>query len=418
MASFNVEDYIRDLSNHSISISGPTYTSQLTQVVHDDGTGNFDLGHSFYSITDDKVIKKLGSINFTETGGDVSLSFDITNSSGESTPVLALGTEGLTVSGGIDVSGGSTNFETSTINVADFDIVLGSGATNMSELDGGGIILGTDDSGTIKLLYSEPNDFWSSNTGLNVESGHGFTVNTDSVILNESGLTIDDIVLSQTGLAIGTDVSISSSAITLGVTNPVVLNANGLAVGSNLSLNTTDGLQAGDITLNSANGLVIGTGVSALVLDNTGLFVGNDIELSVASGLTLGDTNVDTSAITFASSTGDVVVDEEGIQIGDNISLTKLGGLSLGATASLDLTSIKFGISPDETTVDDTSVQLGTDMLMNHDGIYFNNEDASIYMGGSNEWKVSVDPTTKNMAFQFYDTLTSTYVTKMEIKSS
>lgn len=416
--SFDPTDYIRDLTNHSISISGDTYAKNFIQVIHDDGTGNFDLGHSFYSINDDKVVKKLGAISFTETGGEVALSFDITNASGESTPVLSLGSEGLTVSGGIDVSGGSTNFETSSINVADIDIVLGSGATTALDINGGGIILGTSDSGTITLLYSEANGFWSSNSGVNVESGNGFTVNTDSVILNESGLTIDDIVLSQTGLAIGTDVSISSSAITLGVTNPVVLNADGLAVGSNLSLNTTDGLQAGDITLNSANGLVIGTGVSALVLDNTGLFVGNDIELSVASGLTLGGTNVDTSAITFASTTGDVVVNEDGLQIGSGISLTKTGGLNLGATASLDLTSISFGTAPDQTVVDDTSVQLGTDMLMNHDGLYFNNEDAAIYMGGSNEWKVSVDPTTKNMTFQFYDTLSSTYITKMEIKSS
>jgi len=237
------------------------------------------------------------------------------------------------------------------------------------------VILGTLDSGEISLLYSFTNDFWSANTGFNVETGHGFTVNTDSVVLNETGLTIDDIVLSQTGLAIGTDVSISSTAITLGTTNPVILDASGLTVGSDLSLDTTNGLQAGDITLNSTVGLNIGTGLTALVLDNTGLFVGSDIELSVASGLTLGDTNLSTS-------------------------------------------SLSLGIAPDQTIVDDTSVQLGTDVLLNHDGMYFSNEDAAIYMGGSNEWKVSVDSATNNMTFQFYDTLTSAYVTKMEIKST
>jgi len=371
-----IEDYISDFTTRAISINGDVYGKNFTQVIHDPEDGNdFELGHSFYSITDTGVIKKLGAINFTESGGTVGLSFDITDAAGDSTSVLEIGSTGLTVSGGIDVTGGSTNFETSSISVADFDIVLGSGALLASELEGGGVILGTLDSGEISLLYSFTNDFWSANTGFNVETGHGFTVNTDSVVLNETGLTIDDIVLSQTGLAIGTDVSISSTAITLGTTNPVILDASGLTVGSDLSLDTTNGLQAGDITLNSTVGLNIGTGLTALVLDNTGLFVGSDIELSVASGLTLGDTNLSTS-------------------------------------------SLSLGIAPDQTIVDDTSVQLGTDVLLNHDGMYFSNEDAAIYMGGSNEWKVSVDSATNNMTFQFYDTLTSAYVTKMEIKST
>jgi len=371
-----IEDYISDFTNRAISINGDVYGKNFTQVVLDpsDGT-DYSLGHNFYSITPDGVVKKLGAINFTESGGEVGLSFDVTSSSGETTSILEIGSEGMSVSGGFDVVGGSTNFETSTINVADFDIVLGSGAVLASELDGGGMILGTATSGTINLLYSFSDNFWSTNTGINVETGYGFTVNTDSVVLNESGLTIDDIILSQTGLAIGTDVSITSTAITLGTTNPVILDASGLTVGSDLSLDTTNGLQAGDITLNSSVGLNIGTGSTALVLDSTGLFVGTDIELSVASGLTLGDTNLST-------------------------------------------TSLTIGISPEETVIDDTSVQLGTDVLLNHDGMYFSNEDAAIYMGGSNEWKVSVDSTTNNMTFQFYDTLTSSYVTKMEIKST
>ena len=401
-----IEDYISDLSNRAISVSGDIYGKNLTQVIHDPEDGSeIELGHTFYSITDVGTIKKLGGISFTQTEGTVGMSFDVIDSSGVSTSILGIGEDGLTVSGGLDVSGGSTNFETSTISVADFDIVLGSGAVTLDQLDGGGVIVGTDTSGTISLLYSFENDFWTANTGMNVETGHGFTVNTDSVVLNESGLKIDDILLSQTGLEIGTDVSISSTAITLGTTNPVVLNANGLAVGSDLSLDTTNGLQAGDITLNNTVGLLIGTGSSALTLDSTGLFVGSDIELSVATGLTLGDTNL-ADALTFTNATtGDVILNDNGIEIGPDISITKSGGIALG-------------MSPDETIIDDTSIQLGTDALLNHDGLYFGNEDAAIYMGGSNEWKVSVDPVTKNMTFQFYDTVSSTYITKTEIKST
>ena len=414
-----IEDYISDLTARAISISGDIYGKNFTQVIRDpdDGT-DVEVGHTFYSITDVGTIKKLGGISFTESGGVVGMNFDVVDSSGDSSSVLSIGADGLSVQGGFDVSGGSTNFETSTINVADFDIVLGSGATELSQLDGGGMIVGTVESGEISLLYSFTNDFWNTNTGVNVETGHGFTVNTDSVILNESGLKIDDILLSQTGLEIGTDVSISSTAITLGTTNPVILNASGLAVGSDLSLDTTNGLQAGDITLNNTVGLLIGTGTSALVLDSTGLFVGSEIELSVASGLTLGDTNLADSLTFTNATTGDVIVNDDGIQIGPDISITKSGGLALGPDATISTTSISFGVSPDETVIDDTSVQLGTDALLNHDGLYFGNEDAAIYMGGSNEWKVSVDTVTKHLTFQFYDTLSGTYITKTEIKST
>jgi len=277
-----LEGYIKDLSTHAIQQCGSIYTNNVVQVIAEDGVDDFTLEHSFYAINTEGVYRKLGGISFNQDGGELGMSFDLTNSEGVTEPILGLSSAGL------EITGGSASFETTSIEVSDIDITLASGAMIPSDIDTGGINLGTVDSGIISILYSTANDHWRTNTGFNVESGKAFTVDTDKVVLDETGLTIDDIVLSQTGLQIGSDVSITSSDITLGTVDPVILNSSGLSVGSDLSLNTSTGLLAGDVSLNSTDGLTIGSGPTALVLDSTGLAVGADLTLD-STGLVVGD---------------------------------------------------------------------------------------------------------------------------------
>lgn len=308
----SIEAYIKDVSHHSYQICGKLFSGDFTQIVKQnyDGT-DLSLQHGFYSIDDDGLVKQLGGLSFSENaGGSVSLNLNVTDpSTGEMTPVLALSPDGVSVTGGIDVTGGSTNFESSSISVADYDLTLGSGATSISDLVGGGIVLGTPESGTKTIRYSELMDSWTSNVGFNVETGHRFTVNTDSVVLDEAGLTISDIILSQNGLNIGNEVELNSESLTIGEINPVVLNASGLTVGESLSLST-----------------------------------------SASLGLTLG-TGADT-------------------------------------------------------------VQLSSE------GLRFSNSNAAIYMGPTNQWKISFDSVTQNIRFEFYDPVTDAYVAKMELKSN
>lgn len=443
----SVDAYIKDITNHSYQICGKLFSGDFTQIVKQNHDGSdLSLQHSFYSIDDDGVVKQLGGLSFSEnSGGSVSLNLNVTDSvSGESKPVLALSPEGMSISGGIDVVGGSTNFDTTSINVADFDITLGSGATASSQLDGGGIVLGTDASGEKTIRYSGATDSWSSNAGFNVQTGQSFTVNTDTVVLDEAGLTISDIILSNSGLNIGNDVELNAASLTIGETDPVVLDASGLTVGNSLSLSTASGLQAGDISLDNNNGLVIGTGNTALILDGSGLFVGDSIELSVTTGLTLGTINLSTlglfvgadlelsqanglvlsdvvlknEGLTFESATGDVVLDDEGVYIGDTFSITKTGGLALGPGIQISDTSVSFGAAPDETVLDDQALKLGEDILLNHDGLYVSNPNSAVYMGPSNQWKISFDSTSENIKFEYFDTNSSSYVVKMELKSS
>lgn len=449
MTTATIEGYIRDLSAAAIHSCGSVYCNNLVQVIAEEEGADFTLEHSFYAINSEGVYRKLGGLSFTEEGGEIGMSFDLTNSEGVTEPILGLSSSGL------EITGGSASFETTSIEVSDIDITLGSGALLPTDIDQGGINLGTIDSGIISILYSTADGFWTTNTGFNVQTGHAFTVNTDTVVLDESGLKIDDIVLSQTGLQIGivdpvildssglsvgsdlslntstgltagditlnstdglligSEVSVTSSAITLGTVDPVILDSSGLSVGSNLSLNTSSGLTAGDITLNSADGLLIG---SDLTLDSTGLFIG-DAQFSVANGIVFDDVTLTNTALTYTGTTGgDVILNEEGIYIGTDISLTKTGGLEM--VGGVVTESVTIGVSPDETVLDDTSLQLGTDLLVNHDGLYLNNTDAAIYLGDTQQWKIVFDPATENLKFQYYDTTTSAYVTKTEMKST
>ena len=404
-----IEGRIRDVPNLASQVTGTLYTKQIVQV--QEAEEPIELQHSFYTRSVDGVNTKIGAIKWTDTG----ISFDILDTdSGIIESVFEVS------SGGITVNNGTASFGTAEVNVEDKDLVLGSSETSLASLNGGGILLGRlfdDDSNPllvedpISLIYNNVSEFWSTNIGLNVEPGHAFTIGVSDLLsaspsvpivsLDETGLTIagattpEDIVLSSSGLAVGEDLSLTTTngLIISGSlpTDDITLSTTGLVVGSALSLTPTSGLIAGDIILNSTDGLEIG----------------DELSLSSTNGLLFEAPDGDLS--------GDVRLDLDGIHIGNDISITKTGGLSVG-TISGD--SITFGISPDETTLDDTSLQLGQDILLNHDGLSLENEDAALFLGGK-KWKIVFDSTTDNLKFQYDSTGGSgTYVTKAEMKST
>ena len=463
--------YIKDTSKYPISIGGDQIVGNIIQVGQSDGLAPVELTHTYYGRSEDGVVFPLSSVSVVETGTNTqtgSLKFNVFDSVGAPTPVLDVSPEGITVSGGISVEGGNTVFETSTIEVADKDLVLASGALTDTDLDGGGIILGTDTSGIKTILYDVTNSAWDSNTSFNIQTGNSFTVGNDATILDETGLIIGDVSLTAgslilssdvslntaglevgdisltalSGLEIGTDISMNTSGITLGVTDPVIINTSGISIGSDLSLNTSTGLTIGDdLSLTTAGGLEIGNDISLTVaggleiddisLTSTGLLVGGtdpitldqnglsftDLQLSTSTGLSIADEMVLSSTSLTIGPAEDVVVDNNGISLGSFGSFTKTGGLSLGSGAVLSTDSISFGTT-DPTVIDDTSVALGSDILMNHDGLYLQNNDAAVFFGSNNDWKITYDSTTNNLLFQFYDSVSDTYITKMEIKNT
>ena len=461
---------VKGVSERPISIVGDQIVQNLIQVGESDGISPVSLDHTFYGVSPEGVVFSLASMKITETGTNTqtgNLQFNIFDSLGTSTPILEVGEGGMTISGGINVVGGSTTFETSTIEVADKDIVLASGAVANTDLDGGGVILGNTDSGIVSIIYDSTNDTWESSVGFNIASGHSLTIGSNETILSETGLdiggvnlssdgltlssevslgeeglTIGDISLTTNdGLSIGNEISLNTSGMTLGSTDPVVIDSSGITIGSDLSLNTTTGLMIGDdLSLTPSGGLEIGDAISLtssgglsindITLTTSGLNIGGtdpisldpsglsfpDLQLSTTTGLSISDNVSLTSNSLTIGPDEDVVVDNNGISLGSFGSFTKTGGVSLGTGLSLNMDNITIG-DTDPTIVDDTSVSLGGKVLMNHDGLYLTNEDAAVYLGGT-AWKIAFDPTTQNLLFQFYDSVSGTYVTKTEIKNS
>lgn len=462
--------HIKDLSSRPTSVVGDQIVQNLTQAVQSDGINPVTIDHNFYGISEDGTVFTLASITVTETSANSqvgALNFNIYDSSGVATSILDVGSDGMTVAGGINVVGGNTVFETSTIEVADKDLVLASGATTLTDLNLGGLILGTDTSTEITILYDSALNYWNSNVGVNIESGHAFTVGTDETILDGTGLTIGDVSLTSgsltlssdvslntlgleigdislsaaSGLEIGTDISMNTSGITLGSIDPVIIDTTGISIGGDLSLNTTTGLTIGtDLSLTTAGGLEIGSdisltvgggleiddisltsaglsiaGIDPITLDQNGLSF-TDLQLSTSTGLAISDDVVLNSTSLTIGPSEDVVIDNNGISLGSFGSFTKTGGLSLGTGSALSSDSITFGTT-DPTIVDDTSVSLGSDILLNHDGLYLTSEDACVFLGGTT-WKIAYDSSTQNLLFQFYDSVSGTYVTKTEIKNA
>ena len=462
--------FVKGLSGRPLSVVGDQIVQNLIQVGQSDGVSPVSLDHTYYGVSKDGVVFSLASMTVTETGTNTQtggIQFNVFDAGGSPSPVLEIGGEGMNITGGINVVGGNTTFETSTVEVSDKDIVLASGATTNTDLDGGGIILGNPESGTIELRYSSTENRWESSTGINIASGNSLSIGSDEVILNDTGLNIGDVSLSSggitlsddvslgdngliigdislttsLGLTIGSEISMNTSGITLGSVDPVVINTTGINIGTDLSLNTTTGLMIGDdLSLTPLGGLEIGSDISLtstggleindISLTTTGLNIGGtdpialnpsgltfpDLQLSTTTGLSISDNvSLDSTSLTIGPAE-DVVVNNNGFSMGTFGSLTKTNGLEIGEEMSVTSDSITIG-SVGSTIIDDTSLALGSDVLMNHDGLYLTNDESSIYLGGT-AWKIAYDSTTQNLLFQFYDSVSGTYVTKTEMKNS
>lgn len=277
--------YVTDLSRYPTSISGDQIVQNIKQVGQSNGIDAVTLDHDFYGISQEGRVFSLASFRVVESGPNTSrgaLELHIYNSDGVSVPILTIGEEGTTIEGSLNVKGGHTSFETTSVVVED---LLASGATSLEHLDKGGIILGTTDSGTKTLLYDYVGDKWDSNTGINLDAAAAFSVDDTQTVLNGTGLTIGDVSLTSGSLRLSEDVSLE-----------------------------TGGLQIGDISITPLGGFVIGNpdepDVDSVVVDKSGFTIGDDISLAVESGLSLGP---------------DVLLDQQGLHLKNTDAAVYLG---------------------------------------------------------------------------------------------
>lgn len=373
-----LESRIQDLSTNAWGAFGNVFTQNVVQAVRREDDGNTNFNTHYYSLDGEGVPTKVGGMNFlVNDEGKASMNFSAVDQAGEQVPLLDMSPDGIQISGQLTVLGDGIEFNSPNLEVSDESINLASDALSSSDIDQGGFILGTEDSGKKTFLYSLGNDTWSTNASINLEAGYGLTVANDQVVLNEVGLTIGD------------KVSISSTGMTLGSVSPVSITALGIELGDDISLTVASGLNIDDSVLLTSSALTIGT-VSPVVLDGTGLVVGDVISLN-EQGLR----------------TGDVSLDSGGLIIGTDITLSVSDGLTIGELGSVGAT-----------VLDNTSLQLGESVLLNQEGLNLAGEKSSIFFGPASEWKISYDHTTSNILFQYYDSPSESYVTKMELKSA
>ncbi len=281
--------YATDLRRYPTSISGDQIVQNLIQVGKSDGVDPISLDHDFYGISEEGRVFSLASFRVVESGPNTntgSLELHVYNSSGVSVPILTIGEEGATVSGSFNVKGDHTYLETSSVVVEDKDITLASGATSPNQLDGGGIVLGTAESGRKNMRYDLGTDNWTSNIGINIDNAAAFTIGDTQTILNGTGLTVGEVSLTAGSLTLASDVSLE-----------------------------TGGLTIADISITPLGGLVIGDpdgddAVNSVVVNKTGVLIGEDVSLGVDSGLALGS---------------DVLLDQQGLRLNSPDAALYLG---------------------------------------------------------------------------------------------
>jgi hypothetical protein len=150
-----------------------------------------------------------------------------------------------------------------------------------------------------------------------------------------------------------------------------------------------------------------------MVLTQTSLDFGTSTTLDTDSLSLGGNVVLSTESLTIGP-TPNVVVDNTGIQVGDasftesgltleNMNLTG-SSLTLGNTAAFTSTSLTMGDSGN--------------VVVNATGLYLDSPDAAIFFGPNGEWKLEFDSVSESLLFQFWDTATESYISKLELRNS
>ena len=422
--------FAQDVSGYPLSVSGDQIVQNIIQVAQSDGVNPVSLDHDFYGISTEGRVFSMASFRVVENGPNSStgsLELHVLNSEGVSVPVLTIGEDGATVTGSFNVQGESTSFETTSVVVEDKDMVLASGATSRDHLDGGGIILGTPESGTSTLLYDLDSNRWKSNIGIDVDTAASFSVGNNSSVLNAAGLTIGDVSLTAGSLQLSEDVVLANEGLQIGdvsVTpaggfvmtggsgegNSVVIDGSGVKIGEDISLGVETGLSIGSDVLLDQKGLRLDDTEAALHLGETVLD---------AAGLTMGDVSLTAGSLQLSE---DVVLANEGLQIGD-VSITPAGGFVMAAASGesaggnpvvIDRSGVKIG--EDIGLGVETGLSIGSDVLLDQTGLRLKDTEAALYLGETG-WKIAYDSSSNHLAFEYYDEDSGSYVTKAEIMS-
>jgi hypothetical protein len=205
----------------------------------------------------------------------------------------------LTVNGNLTVKGVTTSIDSTTVNIGDKNINLGTGSAVLSVLDGGGLDLGT--SANVQWRYDNANSAWTSNVGINV-TGALPAVKLAGVSALTRVAGANALVNSTFGSVSITNTSITtlSGALTASVTAPTI--TVGSPSSTSASLNAANAVTVGSVStvataINGATTTVVG--VNGLILSGANVYVtGNTYFNSTLSGTTAQFTSITGSTVT------------------------------------------------------------------------------------------------------------------------
>ena len=216
----------------------------------------------------------------------------------------------VVIKGNLQVDGTTTTVNSTTLEVADKNIILGNGAANDAAADGSGITVFSG-AGNKTFNWVDATDAWTSSEHLNLLTGKAYYINGTSV------LTASEVLGSPTtatlaGAATTLGIGGSSGTLTIGnatitATNATTLNLNGASP----SITTTSSGTASVFTTNSLTGNLF-SAATTVTLGYTGasgsthniatgaVGSGNTKTVNVGTGAAAGST----TTVNIGSSTG------------------------------------------------------------------------------------------------------------------
>jgi cytoskeletal protein CcmA (bactofilin family) len=190
----------------------------------------------------------------------------------------------LTVVGNLTVVGTTTQIESTTVNIGDKNISLGTGSTNLAVLSDGGIDLGT--SAQVQWRYNNGSTAWKSNVDVDVASTKVYKVNGTEVL---SSNALGNGVTASSLTSVGTLSSLTVSGLTnlsgnvnLGDASSDVVTALGqLTASQGVSVATGKTYQVNGVDILSATELKSSVVSASLAFNNSSLNVIGSLTASV-----------------------------------------------------------------------------------------------------------------------------------------
>ena len=262
--------------------------------------------------------------------------------------------------GNLQVEGTTTTIDSTTVNIADKNIQIATGAANDAAANGGGITVDSGD-GDKTFQFEATGDNWGASENLNLASGKEYKINNTSVL---SATTLGSAVVNSSLTSVGTLASLNvAGATTL---------AHAAVSGVTTSTGGFVGGLTGNVTGNADTATAWATGRDlSLTGDGTATFSGVDGSQNESAALTLATVNSDIGAFGSASVIPIVTVNAKGLVTGISSAAvgTTLTVTSDSGSEDINLLTEELAITGANGEITGTAASNGVDLALAATGV-------------------------------------------------